>query len=93
VSQFGDLSIGDFPLDHSNSGTQTALLNLDGCTEYFQRPRPDVLNYVKIPSETSQLVIGSYFYDLTPLNSPGGNIVAGLVAPYIVEPILTSFWL
>ncbi|KAF8536358.1 hypothetical protein BDD12DRAFT_290351 [Trichophaea hybrida] len=59
--------------------TQTALLNLCTCSEYFQQLKPNDFNYVKTSSGT-QLVIDSHFYDLTPLNSPGDYVVADVVA-------------
>jgi hypothetical protein len=58
--------------------TQTALLNLGTCTEYFQGLISDDFNYLKT-SDGTLLVIDSHFYDLTPLNSPEGGIVAELV--------------
>ncbi|KAF8539938.1 hypothetical protein BDD12DRAFT_980660 [Trichophaea hybrida] len=58
--------------------SQTALLNLGTCTEYFQRLQPNDFNYVHIADVF--LVIDSHFYDLTPLNSPEGSIVADVVA-------------
>jgi hypothetical protein len=60
--------------------TQTALLNLRTCTEYFQRLNPNDFNYVSTSDETD-LVIDSTFYDLTPLNSPGDEVVAELALP------------
>ncbi|KAF8535736.1 hypothetical protein BDD12DRAFT_326422 [Trichophaea hybrida] len=58
--------------------TQTALLNLGACTEYFQCLQPNDFSYVHIADVL--LVIDSHFYDLTPLNSPEGSIVADVVA-------------
>jgi hypothetical protein len=54
--------------------TQTALLNLATCTEYFQIIKLNKYNYVNTSDGT--LVIDSHFYDLTPLNNPNGEIVA-----------------
>lgn len=55
--------------------TQTALLNLSTCTEYFQDLKPNEFNYVNT-IEGLLLVIDSHFYNLTPLNTPEDNIVA-----------------
>ncbi|KAF8539485.1 hypothetical protein BDD12DRAFT_882260 [Trichophaea hybrida] len=59
--------------------TQTALLSLGTCTEYFRWLMPDDFNYFKT-SDGTLLVIDSHFYDLTPLNSPKGEIVADVAA-------------
>jgi len=68
--------------------TQTALLNMRGCTEYFQRLKQNDFNYVPIPDATDRayLVIDSHFYDLTPLNSPAEGIVAEFVSPFPALP-------
>ncbi|KAF8540115.1 hypothetical protein BDD12DRAFT_777518, partial [Trichophaea hybrida] len=58
--------------------TQTALLNLGTCTEYFQHLQPNDFKYVAI--EDDHLVIDSHFYELTPLNSPEGSVIADVVA-------------
>jgi hypothetical protein len=55
--------------------TQTALLNLSTCTRYFQDLKPNEFNYVKT-LEGILLVIDSHFYNLTPLNTPEGYIIA-----------------
>jgi len=67
--------------------TQTALLNLRTCTEYFQRLKPNDFNHVPILNTGSRghLVIDSHFYNLTPLNSPEGEVVAELVSPCLIE--------
>jgi len=65
--------------------TQTALLNLHTCTEYFQKLKPDDFNFVSTPGRVD-LVIDSHFYDLTPLNSPGDEVVAELVLPCVALP-------
>jgi hypothetical protein len=57
--------------------TQTALLNWGTCTEYFDCFKRNDFNCVQIKDEI--LVIDSHFYDLTPLNSPEGEIIAELV--------------
>jgi len=73
-----------FPRDHRLSlypaccgPTQTALLNLDMCTEYFARLRPNKFNYAKITGVT--VGIDDHFYNLTPLNKPKGEILAECV--------------
>jgi len=58
--------------------TQTALLNLGTCTKYFHGLKPNDFNHVH--TTDNNIVIDSYFYGLTPLNSPEGKIVAELVA-------------
>jgi len=65
--------------------TQTALLNLRHCTEYFRQLKLNDFNY---PSASSgaELVIDSHFYDLTPLNSPRDEVVAELVLHYLSVP-------
>jgi len=61
-----------------SDSTQTALLNLDYCPEYFQHAK-----YHQVPESTSRtaahLAIDSNFYNLTPLNIPEGEIIAELV--------------
>jgi hypothetical protein len=58
--------------------TQTALLNLCSCTEFFQQLKSNGFSYVRTPNWTD-LVIDSHFYDLTLLYSPENEIVAELV--------------
>jgi len=58
--------------------SQTALLNLGVCTEYFLQLLSGSSNHISIPGKVV-LVIDSEFYDLTPLNSPGDEVVAELV--------------
>jgi hypothetical protein len=65
-----------------NGSTQTALLNLNTSTEYFQQLKPDDFNYVSTAGGVD-LVIDSHFYDLTPLNSPRDEVVAELVLPVL----------
>jgi hypothetical protein len=69
--------------------TQTALLNLDTCTKYFRDLDANKFQYEKIPEivggTTVLLVIDCHFHDLTPLNTPEGEIVAELVAFYNLE--------
>jgi hypothetical protein len=57
--------------------TQTALLHLDFCTTYFKQLKPGN-NYLPA-SDGVDLVIDRHFHDLTPLNSPGDEVVAELV--------------
>jgi len=64
--------------------TQTALLNLGTCTKYFYGLKPNDFNHV-YTTDNNILVIDSHFYDLTPLNSPEGKIVAELVALDLLE--------
>jgi hypothetical protein len=54
--------------------TKTALLNLRACTGYFQNLKSNYFNYVTF--EGTLLVIDSHFFDLTPLNTPEGEIYA-----------------
>ena len=66
--------------------TQTALLNLyDDHSHNFNNIDASKPKYVQVPKTTTReealLVIDSRFYDLTPLNSPGGDILAELVPP------------
>ncbi|KAF8249183.1 hypothetical protein K440DRAFT_660436 [Wilcoxina mikolae CBS 423.85] len=60
------------------NSTQTALLNLDPCTEHLQHR-----NHLQISESASRaaalLTIDSHFYNLTPLNVPKGEVVAELV--------------
>lgn len=55
--------------------TQTALLSLATCTQYFQDLERNVVNHVKTPDGTL-LAIDSHFYGMTPLNEPKDDIVA-----------------
>jgi hypothetical protein len=55
--------------------TQTALLNLSTCTEYFQSLKSNESNY-KQATDGTLLVIDDHFYDMTPLNVPEGEIIA-----------------
>jgi hypothetical protein len=59
------------------SSTQTALLNLDPCTELLQQH-----NHLPVSDSASRgaalLTIDSHFYNLTPLNVPVGEVVAEL---------------
>jgi hypothetical protein len=61
-----------------SGSTQTALLNLDPSTEHLQRCK-----YLQVPQPDSRvavlLSIDNQFYYLTPLNNPGGEVVAELV--------------
>jgi hypothetical protein len=63
--------------------SQTALLNLKTCPEFFQDIGPDNTKHLKIQRQsldkTVVLSVDSHFYDLTPLNKPEGEIVAELV--------------
>jgi hypothetical protein len=72
VLQHLNFQISLYPCVDS-SQTQTALLNLETCTEYFVKS--DHSNYLTMSNGTL-LVFDSHFYDLTPLNSPEGEIVA-----------------
>jgi hypothetical protein len=54
--------------------TQTALLNLQACSAYFQNLKSNDFNYVTF--KETLLVIDSHFFDLTPLNTPEGEIYA-----------------
>jgi hypothetical protein len=68
-----------------SSSTQTALLSLDTCTEYFSSLERNTEKYVFVSraddSSKVQLRVDNHFYDLTPLNTPRGEIVAELVLP------------
>ncbi|KAF8241219.1 hypothetical protein K440DRAFT_665405, partial [Wilcoxina mikolae CBS 423.85] len=61
------------------NSTQTALLNLDPCTEHLQRH-----SHLKVSESASRtaalLMIDSHFYNLTPLNVPEGEVVADVIA-------------
>jgi hypothetical protein len=61
--------------------TQTALLNLERCTAFFQKfKQNDEIS--KVLPETSrkiQLMFDKHFYDLTPMNRPATPIIAELV--------------
>jgi hypothetical protein len=58
--------------------TQTALLNLDNITEYFQHVKSNAFKY-ELMADGSYLAIDTHFYDLSPLNTPEGEIFAELV--------------
>ncbi|KAF8538307.1 hypothetical protein BDD12DRAFT_779452, partial [Trichophaea hybrida] len=64
--------------------SQTALLNLKTCPEFFQDIGPDDTKHLKIQGQsldkTVVLSVDSHFYDLTPLNKPEGEIVADVIA-------------
>jgi len=62
----------------NSTETQTALLNLGTCTEYFEQLKPDDFNHVKALDKID-LVIDSHFDNLTPLNLPARDVVAELV--------------
>jgi hypothetical protein len=69
--------------------SQTALFELDP-TKYFQSLRPNESTYERVfpPSKTdATLTIDSHFYDLTPLNTPGGRIIAEFVASCLLKLI------
>jgi len=72
--------------------TQTALLNLRPCTEYFQQLKSDDFNYVSTSGGTD-LVIDSHFYDLTPLNTPGKKVDAELVFHCLALSCIVQFML
>lgn len=61
--------------------TQTALLSLDACTDYFS-PNTDRYEPVNSTGERpgTDLRVDDYFYNLTPLNNPGDKIVAELAS-------------
>jgi hypothetical protein len=65
--------------------TQTALLRLDTYTEYFGSFERNTEKYVYVSraddSSEVHLRVDNHFYDLTPLNTPRGEIVAELVLP------------
>jgi len=58
--------------------SKTAVLNLKTCTPYFEQLEPNDSNY-RETSDGTFLVIDSHFHDLTPMNSPEGEIVAEFV--------------
>jgi len=58
--------------------SQTALLSLDACTEYFQSLGPNESKYLQ-NSDGTPIMVDSHFHDLTPLNTPGDTVVAELV--------------
>ena len=63
--------------------TQTALLCLDICTEYFRLIGSTESRHERISGQENGprvlLVIDCHFNDLTPLNDPGDEILAELV--------------
>jgi hypothetical protein len=65
--------------------TQTALLCLDICTEYFRHLNPNESRYEWVPGKGARpkvlLMLDCHFYDLTPLNNPGDEITAESVEP------------
>jgi len=82
---FADVDLsGPFPA--SCDSTQTALLNFDNCTAYFQKfERNDEKLIVLRESDSDQanhpkvhLTIDKHFYDLTPMNKPEVPIAAEL---------------
>jgi predicted Zn-ribbon and HTH transcriptional regulator len=77
-----------FPACQGSS--QTALLNFDRCTECFQRLKPNDFNNVKVSNGPGMvwLTIDCHFYDLTPLNSPGEEVIAESASSWTV--ILSS---
>jgi len=70
-----------------SGATQTALLNFEICTKFFRRILPNDHHYVPVPATSTSdevlLVIDCHFHDLTPLNTPKGEIVAELVLPSV----------
>jgi hypothetical protein len=66
-----------------DKASQIALLNFKTCPQFFQRIGPDDSTNLRIHDEFSDetvvLSVDCHFYDLTPLNSPKGEIVAELV--------------
>jgi hypothetical protein len=73
--------------------TQTALLNLDRCSGYFGNLNSNEPKHQRVSD--AWLVIDSQFYDLTPMNTPLGEIVAEFVEPipldgYTYSDVLTS---
>ena len=65
--------------------TQIAILSLDTRTECFGSLQPNTEKYISIPCADGslgvRLCVDNHFYDLTPLNTPRGKIVAELVLP------------
>ncbi|KAA8899139.1 hypothetical protein FN846DRAFT_960911 [Sphaerosporella brunnea] len=62
--------------------TQTALLNLERCTAYFQNFQQNE-ERSKVITENGRkirLVFDKHFYDLTPMNGPATPIVADVIA-------------
>jgi hypothetical protein len=58
--------------------SKTAVLNLKTSTPYFEQLEPNDSSYYKT-SDGAFLVIDSHFHDLTPMNSPEGEIIAEFV--------------
>lgn len=60
--------------------TQTALLNLYAHSHYFSNIDASKSRFERVPTTAARagtlLVIDRHFYDLTPLNAPGGDIHA-----------------
>jgi len=62
-----------------NTPTQTALLTLDSCSKYFRSLKPNESYYETtsvVNKSKTILTLDSHFHDLTPLNTPEGDIVA-----------------
>ncbi|KAA8911998.1 hypothetical protein FN846DRAFT_358793 [Sphaerosporella brunnea] len=61
----------------------TALLSLESHAGIFERLKPHDVTYVPVTAASGSetiLTIDSRFYDLTPLNTPKGEIIADVVA-------------
>jgi hypothetical protein len=72
-----------------DTSSQTALLNLKKCPEFFQDIRPNSPKHIKCRGQnldqTIVLSVDSDFYGLTPLNKPEGEIVAELVYLFAMD--------
>jgi len=84
---FSDVDLsGPFP--SCCDSTQTALLNFDNCTAYFQKLERNDEKLIVIREDTPdrkvRLTIDKHFYDLTPMNNPEAPITAELVRSLLV---------
>lgn len=74
--------------------TQTALLNLDTCPEYFRRLKASKSYYKPVSTDSKAeviLTLDSHFHDLTPLNyTPESDIIAESVRNPDHKNILNS---
>jgi hypothetical protein len=62
--------------------TQTGLLKLENCLELRERIKSDKIKLeISVAGESAIVDIDCHFYDLTPLNTPGNEIIAEYIAP------------
>jgi hypothetical protein len=57
--------------------TQTGLVKLENCLELRERIKSDQIKLeISVAGESVIVDIGCHFYDLTPLNTPGNELIA-----------------